>query len=400
MPYLDRLRDCAYRDPNGTTHQLLFDDVSRDGAKKAATFDPPQQDRTEVQDMGNSGVRFSLSVYITGDDYDQAADAFWAGLSLRHTDDNPGTLAHPRWGDVTVKPLTFSQSESFVDGMGRSTFAIEFVTVDVTAKFPAVAVNQGFAIQAAADDGASSFIAGFIGPDTARSIAIVADQATNTLASIRNRLAYAAAVTDDLASEFDSAITQATDTIGALVDTPAAMAEALVSIMRMPATAVTSIKQKLDAYAFLFDDLASSFTSGAPTDLETLSLTLSASALAASEAATAGDLANRAEAVACSDSIAALLAYYRSMMDLTGPDGDMVARTVDLLSLAQAHLLEASFELKSERRAILDADTDPISETFKRYGTVDMLDQFCKDNALADGEFYSLSIGREVVWYA
>ena len=400
MPYLDRLRDCAYTDPNGTTHAILFDDVTRTGEKKTGVFELPQQDRTEVQDLGMVGTRLAMTLYITGEDYDTAADAFFAGLSLRHTDAKPGVLAHPRWGDITVKPLTFSQSESFVDGMGRAVFQVELVTVDVTAKFPTTTVNIGASIETASEVTASTAIAAYIGPTTARDIAVVTQQVTNTLNSLRNQLASVVAVSDDLAAALDSGVTQAIDSIGTLVEAPATMADTLVGLMRLPVTASGSISQKIGAYSTLFDSLATQFTSGASTDLPTLSLALSASALAAAEASIVGDLYNRPDAVAASDSIAALLAYYQSMMDLTGPDGEMVAQVVDLLAMAQAYLLETSFGLKSARRKILDYETDPISEAFLLYGTVEAVPQFMADNQLADGEFYVLSAGREVIWYA
>lgn len=400
MAYTDRLRECSYTDPNGTVHALLYDDVSRSGEKKAGVFEFPQQDRTEVQDLGMIGNRVPMQIYIAGADYDLAADAFFAGLSLRHTDEKPGILSHPRWGDLTVKPLTFDQSEGFVEGMGRAVFAIDFVQVDPTAKFPTTAVNASGAIATASDATAATAVAGFLGPTAARDIAIVTQQATDTLNSLRNKLASVAALDDDLAAGLDSGVTQAVDGIAALVASPETLADTILTLMRIPTGTEGSISTKIAAYASLFDELATAFAGGSATDLELLSLTLSASALAAAESAIFGSLLNRPDAVAASDSISALLAYYQSMMDLTGPEGDMVAQVIDLLTLAQGYLLESSFGLKSARRKILAHDSDPITETFELYGTVDMLDQFCSDNALQDEEFYVLPMGREVLYYA
>jgi len=399
MPYLDRLRDCTYTDPSGTVHPLLFDEVERSGEKKTGIFELPQQDRTEVQDLGMIGVRFTMSVYITGPDYDQEADKLFSGLSLRHTDDKPGILAHPRWGDITCKPLTFSQSESFVDGMGRAVFLIDFITVDVTAKFPASTENVGASIKTASETTATTAIDGFDGPETANEISIVAANAVEFLKNLRTQLSPIAAISEEISAALESGITQAIDGVADLVDDPAGLAQIIVDLTRLPASTEGSISQKISAYSALFVNTATSFTNGNASDPKLLSLILSATALGSAESSTAGELINRDDAISASDLIAELLAYYQSMMDLVGTDADMIAQTIDLLTMAQGYLLEKSFGLKSARRKILDHNSDPISQTFALYGTIDMVSQFISDNKLQENEFFVLPIGREIVWY-
>ncbi len=374
--------------------------MTREGPKKIGAFPLPQQDRTEIQDLGMDGIDHPMTLYIAGEDYDLAADAFWKGLSLRHTDAKPGILSHPRWGDLTVKPIgTPTQSESFIEGMGRAVFTVQFKEIDPTAKFPTTSVNAASQITTASDATASTVIAGYIGPTTAADIASVTQAATNTLNSLKNKLASVVAVSDDLAAALESGVTQAVDGIGALVDAPATMATTIMGLMRLPALAAGSISQKLAAYSSLFDSLATAAGFHTQAENDFLTLTLSASAIAAAESSTVGDLSNRADAVSASDMTAALLAYYRSIMDQTGPEGDIVAQTTDLVGQAQAYLLESSFGLKSARRKILDHNSDPLTQTWELYHDVRMLDQFCSDNALQDDEFFVLPMGREVVWY-
>ncbi len=161
VSYLDRLRECTYTDPAGTVHRLLFDEVSREGPKKIGAFPLPQQDRTEIQDLGMDGIDHPMTLYIAGEDYDLAADAFWKGLTMRHTDAKPGTLSHPRWGDLTVKPIgTPTQSESFIEGMGRAVFVVQFKEIDPTAKFPTTSVNAASQITTVSEATASTVIAG------------------------------------------------------------------------------------------------------------------------------------------------------------------------------------------------------------------------------------------------
>lgn len=399
MPYLDRLRNCTYTDPAGTVHALSFDDVTREGVKKIGAFALPQQDRAEIQDLGMDGIDYPMTVYIAGEDYDLAADAFWSGLSLRHTDAKPGLLSHPTWGDLTVKPLTFTESRGFVEGMGRAVFVVQFKQVDPTAKFPATSANAGAQIATLSESTASTAIMSFLGPTTASDIAIVTDQATSTINSLRNQLASVVAVSDDLAAALDSGCQLAVDSVNELIEAPETMATTLVGLMRIPASAAGSVSSKILAYETLFSSLSDAAGFRSDAENEFLSLSLSASALAAAEAATAGDLANRPDAVAASDTMGRILAAYRSMMDQTGVDPDLIRQTTDLVSMAQAYLLEASFGLKSARRKYLERNSNPITVTFELYGTVAELDRFISDNALNEDEFFVLPMGREVVWY-
>lgn len=399
MSFLDRLRTASYFDPDGVEYPIILDAVTRAIDKKIGEYSIPQQDVDAFQDLGNGSTRFTVACYIAGLEYDKAADAFFAGLSKRHPDDNPGTLRHPRWGDISVKPLSFTQSEGLVDGMGVANFSIEFARVVVGAKFPTVAANAAETIRTASAATASSAVLDYIGPTTAADIAPVTRQAVEGIGSLRNGLASVAQVDDDIASALDQGCQIAVDTIDALVSAPATLAETVMGLVRLPSTVATSITQKVTAYATLFDSMVDAAGFASPAEDEFLSLELSASAIAAAEASLDGTLLTRADAVAASDTMAELLAYYLATMDRIDPTADTVRQVTDLLTQAQGCLLERSFALKSQRRKRLAAISDPLTVCFELYGTVDALPGFIADNDIADGEFYVLAMGREVVWY-
>lgn len=397
MPYLDRLRECAYTDPSGTTHKLLFDELTREIPKKVAIFSLPQQDRVETQDLGADGIDYPMDLYITGPDYDTAADAFMAGLALK----GPGILSHPRWGDINVQVTgTPVQSESFVDGMGRAMFQVTFKHIEQQAKFPETSVNAESTIKTAADSSASTLVSAFLGPKTANDIAIVSAQAVNFFNKLKNILAASASIDDEVAAALESGLTQAIDAIDSLVDNPTDLAQTVTDLSRIPASTSGSISDKIGAYSTLFNSLTTDYSNGVASNPRFLTTTLSATAIAMSESAAYGTLKNREDAIAASDTVAELLAYYQSVMDEAGPDGDTILQVIDLLTTAQAYLLESSFGLKTARRKILENNSDPLTETFALYGTVEMLDQFCKDNMLQEDEFFLLPMGREVIWYA
>ncbi len=101
MPWQDRLREAAYRSPDGTRTAFLFQDVSRTVEKKTAAFDFPDADGTLVQDLGHKGRRYPLRLMFSGDNHDVEADAF----ELTLLEKGAGVLEHPRYGQVDVVPF-------------------------------------------------------------------------------------------------------------------------------------------------------------------------------------------------------------------------------------------------------------------------------------------------------
>ncbi len=125
MSYLDRLRTAKYIAPSGSIFIFKFNDLKRSGGKKAPIQEFPQQNEADVKDLGNLADRYPVELFFTGADYDQIADSFKEALAEK----GPATLLHPRWGDLSVLPLTYIQSEGFVDGMRQARFSIDFVRV-------------------------------------------------------------------------------------------------------------------------------------------------------------------------------------------------------------------------------------------------------------------------------
>jgi prophage DNA circulation protein len=127
MSYIDRLRTLKYTSPKGTSFNLQFDDLSRNGTRKIAVSESPDKDLPSIQDLGLAAEKYPVEVYISGADYDKEADRFFNALREKGV----AELAHPRWGNMQVIPLSFSQVEKFVDGARRAVFTIEFVRASV-----------------------------------------------------------------------------------------------------------------------------------------------------------------------------------------------------------------------------------------------------------------------------
>jgi prophage DNA circulation protein len=123
MSYIDRIERLTYQSPKRKTFDLEFDDLARNIQRKTAINEFPYQNIANVQDLGMGNLKIPIRCYISGNDYDLEADRFFKALN----EQGSGILDHPRWGSIDVIPINITQSESFIDGLGRAIFEIEFV---------------------------------------------------------------------------------------------------------------------------------------------------------------------------------------------------------------------------------------------------------------------------------
>ena len=410
MSYLDDLRECRYTSPSGALFFLQFDDVSRDGGKKAVVHELPQQDRVEVQDLGNLGIKFPMTLYFSGQDYHTTADSFFVALSEKYTADNPGVLRHPRWGDILVCPITWNQSEGFVDGLGQAVFTVEFARVDRTTKFPTGGVDSASQLAADADAAAASSATAYTtngAPTTPGEVAAVTSTSGNLFTSIGYALRGIASSAEDLGAQFDADLATTLGSVDALVADPASLADALLTLARKPAEAVVAIADKVTQYRTMIDSMATNLaTSYAEAELVLMGVT--AGCIGATDATLSGDLSTRADAVDASEDIDAIMAAFNALLEAQNsslgwlPDPQTVADTMEMLSTCRARLLEASFSLKVERHYTVPGPVDLISLIKMLTGTFSdsALDQAVKDNDLADDEFFQVPAGFDWVWYA
>lgn len=408
MSYLDDLRTMTYTSPSGASFELVFDDVNRTGGKKSVIIEPPQQSRAVVQDLGNKGVRFSVTVYIVGMDYHTTADEFFTALSEPCDSDNPATWSHPRWGDILVCPEgDFSQAESFVDGMGQAVFSFDLVRVDRSAKFPTLKTDSGSKVKALTAAAKAATIAGaksaFDPSTAARAISNVRFVITNAVDSLRGVASQVA----DIGTEFDALVTTLTSVDVALVSAGSDLASSLISLITIISPADVPVSEKVLALS----EFANSLT-GIDVDsevaLSTLSVTSSAVAIATADSILVGHIATRQDAIDSSNQIDSMLLFLQSIIETAESgvgavaDRDTVDALTTALSEARSRLLEQSFSLRAARVTVLPVSVDPNTAVKLLYGTWsdDLLDRFVADNDLQGEEFFLLPPGFEAVWYA
>jgi prophage DNA circulation protein len=405
MSYQDRLRTCAYRSPSGAEFTLQFDDVERSGAKKAAIHELPQQSQPDVQDLGNAGTRFPLSAYFTGADYDQQADAFFKVLSEK----GAGALGHPRWGNLAVLPLTWAQSESFVDGMGRADFSIEFIVAPETVAFPVTTVQTQqatVATAAAATDAAKAdFVAGFK-PTSAAEVANSKAGVLGAVQSVKDGFKSVVNGIDSATRELENQIATIEATVDELVAAPGQLFDSLLDLYNTVATLDVRVADKLTGYAAQMESLVAEIANIDPPFAYLRTAIASMANASAATATTVGPTRSRQEAVANADQVDAIRGAFQTVIedneaavDGYQPEQTAVAAQVEAATMAAESVRQASFDLRSERRVIVQAETPALALLWQFYGNIDALDEFIESNDLQGDEILMVPAGREVVYY-
>ncbi|NIZ47807.1 DNA circularization N-terminal domain-containing protein (plasmid) [Entomospira nematocerorum] len=119
------ISQATYRSPCGIEIALKWKEVSRSVSHATAVGDYPQYDGGDVIDLGHTIEQYPLQCYFVGENYQRESDTFYHALLERGI----ATLDHPRWGSLHVIPTSISQSESYVDGIGRSIVDVTFIDV-------------------------------------------------------------------------------------------------------------------------------------------------------------------------------------------------------------------------------------------------------------------------------
>lgn len=403
MSYLDRLRPGRYRSPSGAEFEFEFQDLQRSGGKKAPVHEFPQQDEPEIQDLGNTAVRFVLDIIFTGADYDVVADPFWTALNER----GPAILLHPRWGDIAVLPVSFLQTEAFVDGMRRANFRVEFIRTGELAflRSAAQAENQvSIGLDDFEEDAATAF-GEDIAPEDAIETAAVRGDMLSASEELDARMTEVVAENEERAETFRRGISDFQSKIDDLVAEPQEMAQTYLTLARLPGRSGAAILTKAKSFSTVIEQLAAGGSPGSPAEAAARVLQFFGALSGLAESGLSGDLGNRALAVETSEVVRDSLETAIEAIEAMEAAVDYSASIALLSSLqglvgqVSTLLLERSFALAVEQRRILDGDRTPIDLVYELYGDLDHLDDFIKQNNLQRDEILLISRGREVVFY-
>jgi len=400
--------------PSGAVISFLTDTLERQGGKKGSTQEILDSSESITQDQGNKTYTFPMTIYFPGEDYDLAADPLIKAFEEKYTQDFPGILQHPRWGDINVFPLTWSQKEELVKGSQISYIEVTFVQ-SFPKKYPATD-------QASIDSALSNI------DNMSSSAQLIAD-ASAAAANIAGKIESAVGIISGALEAVTAGIEAIEDTMNAIqsgidgmIDDIAGNAFLLVSaaqrLMRAPARIKDSTLDKIDVYTQMTKDLCDTFfdpNETSPVNKRNNAIMLESiggyAAAVTAEAAVFTDYSIRTQSISAIESINDSLDYYNSKIALARTDGNVsdefsgdhnfYSLLMDTIARINESLLNKTFSLKAEKKFILKQNSDSITLCYENYGKVDndTIIFFQNTNKLIENEFIEIPAGREIVVY-
>jgi len=420
--WVERLRSASFSSPSGVESSFKVDVLTRVGGKKATNHEILNTDEAIPQDQGNRAEEYPIEAYFTGEDGDEAANSFYASLRERYSADNPGILRHPRWGDLAVMPFEFQQTENLVRGAGIFRVTVTFRPIPQAAFPTADGLDQGEIVADIGDlentleeanEGINLDVAGALAEFGAK-IREVTNIINETLGPIVEGVEEIQDEFKNIQDDIDAAISAGASALTILSQ--------VNNLIRLPGQIATSTIAKVQSYSAMAGAIVNSFVgffnpnSDRAVQLSQAGTFQSLGAMASAATAEAALFTNfetRDTAGAALDFIndaAALIEQknneiYQTLagaVDKTyAPDHDTWLNLSLIIGKTNAILIDRSFDLKAKQTAILSANSDPISLTWKYYrsSALEDIEFFIRTNNLQDTEIIEIPAGREIVAY-
>ena len=416
MSWQDRVQGGFYTGPvSGITMGFEFEDVSISFDKKVTAFEFSDADGTFVQDRGKTGRRVPLRIFLSGDDYDQAAKAFIDLLG----ETGIGILDHPMYGTLDVIPFGKITRADRLKTQGNQTI-IEVTFFETNGLlFPIAGVSPGDAVEQTVDDfneAGSEELAAEIDTDTEIEKSSFKDKALAEVDRIRSGLRIVSNITDAVERAVQQVFTSINSGIDLLIADPLTLALQMQQLTQIPARSTALIADRLDAYGNLLTSIIGvdgEGTPGVPTNdsqaqntFHTQDLSAANSIIGAIVSVLDATFVSRSDALEAADLILSFCADY-----VVWKDANLVALSIidsglsyqqlqEACALAAGFLVEISFTLKQERTIITDRPRTVIDLEGELYQTAgENLDRLITDNGLVVSQILEVPEGTTIRFY-
>ena len=415
----DRLRGTVQlTSPEGNVFNPLWRKDSYSASKKLGIFEYPKVDGTVIQDLGINGTRYPLTLFFEGPDHDIESRRFFKALKER----GAWEVIHPVQGQLFLQPMSFSPIDDPTENANITQVATEWIEpldpaiLKTTPQLAGIINAQSLDVNESASDQLVNNIqtataAEGIATETAANKVVIA--VNKTLAPIFEGVA-------EITSQMEATQRGIQDTLDATILQPIALAGQIQALIELPALAVRDIRSRLTAYTGLITELLGISPETANTEgrntVAVQELALTASIAAVAQVAASGTLDTRPEAIEAADEIFELFKSIIDELDLTQElfeDNSIDAQFFSLsqafsdvsLLVAQAiaYFLLASYDLKIEKRFILQKPRAPIEICVSEYGVLgendSNFDLFIRSNKLKGNSIRILPAGKEIIVY-
>ena len=435
MSYVERIELLTYQSPKRKTFDLEFDDLARNIQRKTAINEFPYQNIANVQDLGMGNLKIPIRCYISGSDYDLEADRFFKALN----EQGSGILDHPRWGSIDVIPINITQSESFVEGLGRAIFEIEFIQYFPDANnYPEKIYSffkDVFNLVTSIVDFAFQLIDTILTIETdLRRVARTGRRIVGSVVSETKRVETRfKGISDrwkedtrnnfvnstfDPANKFSVGGRERQDLFNKnlrvfqeyIEDNPdLVISEAVKQLNNLARTEQDpdiKVSQLAKSFTDTLDFIESKFDDVNMNDFEANINGYNAIAytLAMSEKLINTNFTTRGEAIQIIDTLSErrekLKIIYDKVIQKNGNlDYDILLQVYNSISLSQRQILNLSLQLPTEKNFILEKDTSPIEMVYSITGNIDRLDELISYNNLQGKNILVIPKGTSIRFY-
>lgn len=416
----DNLQAAAYQFPDGTRMEFQYEDVERERNKKTNGFTFGDADGTYVQDRGVTGRRFPMALFFSGNFHDQDSDRFERLLGNQR---GIGVLEHPRWGNFHVVPYgKIAQVDRLKTASNQTVLTVEFWETNLTL-FPSrkrvgrKEVDQGIE---AFDAQASIAFGDLMAITDAVEAQSLIEQVTSRVAELKAGFDKVMGTVKEVQGRVDAVrrrvakiSSSITNAIQTLVQAPVTMAAQMIELIKTPARLALSMQAIFSGIGGQLEDLFSKDTWSIGLDNQSKNefhyndLIASASVVTMCVASMNAEFLNKSEALEATsglfDAFEAWTAWREDAQTQLGviESFGVYDAVRNVLDKTVVNLVDASFDLKTERRITLTRAWDPAELCAHLYGSVseEDLNFLITSNDLAGTEILEIPLGREIVSY-
>ena len=417
--YRDRLRkNIQLTSPDGSIFTPLWRGDSRAQTKKIGIFNFPNVNGSIVQDLGVTSTTYTLTLFFEGPDNDLDSDAFMTALGEKGV----WKVIHPVHGEKTLQPLSFSPTDDPVRSGNVTQVDTEWIEpLDVSAvpsasELQATVRTQIDAVNSVAADQLeqSTF------QETAAEVGGFRAAVLDIVSAVEGKLQSISDASADITAEMN-AIKRDIDAVLTVVPLDIiAIAGQVQELIQLPARAIQDTQARLDAYrgfavaAGLLSPEIPGTASYNRVAVQELALTAAIGAV--SDISSTGTLLSRTEAIGVIEDNLTLFKDVTDTLDASQElfEGQSIdvqyfsqsqsySVTAQLSALTVAYLLRALFDLKTEKRFVLDRERNPVMVAIEEYGSPGEgdvnIDLFLLSNSIEGNEHLIMPKGRELVVY-
>lgn len=425
LDFMDRLRQGSFISPETTTEQIFqVDSLQKRGGKKYSNLEIVDSDESVTFDRGNLTDRYPMSLYFIGDDFDTQLTDFEKLLKEHYSQDFPGFLRHPLWGDIDIFPTSWTISTELKDGVGVGRIQVEYIEV-FPRKYPESDLDNSDIASGDLDDMAETNFA--------------ERMVTNTVAAAKNIKGKIEAVVNIISSateiveDIENTITDIQSEIDSLIDDVGGNITELLfatqRLIRLPGRVVDSTMNKINTYKDMITDIIGGVSgetgqggTGSATEetnkdnKKNNAVLMEAFAGYAvgclAEAAIYTNFDVRTNTIEAIEIINDSIDEYNAAMAAIYPDDDNIENNYsgdhnfqsllyDVIARVNQLLLDQTFDLKAEKKFILTEKSDALNLCYKYYNAVDeeTMQYFIDTNKSVHDEFLEIPAGREIVIY-